>query len=267
MAFSGAWLQSQGPFYTEKDPPLHTADPSHADTTEVDANAWTYNAPAGTAQSGELPFDEWMGRDWVQPDQTPYFDPAEGANTAPHYSDPYVGVTGIGGGNLTGQQSASRYAAVDYGDPMADGRAVDGAPFQFSDERYGGDRFDSLGPQPVSEAALRRGPNSEPANNPPIEGQPDGFRRGSDLVPWLDRKFRIGERYHDRHVVRPNDYDPPGNQERPSGISQYLSPFNSLENMKTRVWNTPERTVQPPDFSESITVDPAGGSTMPEGWL
>jgi hypothetical protein len=263
--FSGGWMRAQGPFYTDPDALVHTADPDHADESAPDSNAWSYQAPPGTLQGGWMPENEWMGVVWPDRDRTPYDDHDVGPNTRPRYSDAYVGVTGRGSGNLSSQMEAANDAAVDYGDPMVD--AYSPAPYQFDDEVYGGDRFDSFGPQPVSPEALRRGANSDPQNNPPIVGQPHGFRLGSDLVPWLDRKFRIGERFHDRHVLSPNDAQPPTDQIRPDGESAYLSPFSSATRVVTRVFNTPERMQAPPDFSESITVDTANEpAVFPENW-
>jgi len=258
MGYSGAWLASNGPYSYVNMQRVHTADPRHADTSVPDENAPTYTAPAGVAQSGfGLPDDEWMGGQGRG--VTLEYSPQEhdlGLGEHPHVSDEYIGASGLGGGELTRAQETAKVHGVSYG---ADIRGVyTPSPMQYADERYGSIRSDGIGPTlPPGYPTGYRGTwgNSSRENNPPTAEQPDGYRLGSDLWVYLDRKFHTGQRYHDRHIVGPNDADAPTNQTRGVGHSMYLSPYDTAKRAITRAFNTPSQLVSPPDFSTDITED------------
>jgi hypothetical protein len=265
MAFSGAWLRQNGPFEYVDMQAVHTADPAHADLSQPDPNAPTYTAPDGTTQTGfGIPDYEWMGGQGVLIEYSPQ-DHDLGIGETAHPSDPYIGGTGLGGGELTQSKERARLHGESYG---ADAE-YNPAPMQFRSERYGTIRSDGFGPTISNDAPTGwRGTfgNSSPENNPPVEGWPDGFRRGSDLmVVGVDRKFYLGERYHDRHVVTPNDAEPATRQTRGTGPSAYLSPFDAAKRAITRAWNTPAKLETPPDYSQDIIAEsPSENSVMPD---
>lgn len=251
MAFSGAWLRQNGPYEYVNAQAVHTADPSHADTTMLDPNVDTYTAPAGTTQTGfGVPSHEWMGGQGVQIEYSPQ-EHDLGIGEHAHPSDPYIGGSGMGGGELTRSQRTMRQHAESYGGDIE----YSTAPMQWWNETYYSIRSESPGPLPINPVAIVRGSNSDPQNNPPIEGQPDGFRRGEDLVVGVDRKFNIGQRWHDRHVVTPNDADAATNQLRGTKPSAYLSPFDTAKRAMTRAWNTPAQLESPPDYSNDIIAN------------
>lgn len=253
MAFSGAWLRSNGPFEKLAPQAVHTADPLHAEVQMADPSAPLYTTPIGTMQSGfGIPTDEWMGGQGVLISVDPQeHDLGIGDRAFP--SDPYTGGSGLGGGELTATQYSTPAHAVSYGEDIN----YNTAPMQEYTERYGTIRSEGFGQQSMPATGYRGTfGNSSPENNPPVPGWPDGFRRGSDLmVIGVDRKFRIGQRYHDRHVVTPNDATPATRQTRGTGASPYLSPFDAAKRAITRAWNTPAQLEAPPDFSQDITVD------------
>jgi hypothetical protein len=266
MAFSGQWLKQNGPFLHVNMPFVHTADPRHAATMADDPNTAGYTAPAGVAQTGfGLPYDEWMGGTGVIIEYSPQeHNLGIGDNAYP--SDPYIGATGLGGGSLTYTEQTMPVHDTSYGGEIA--HVYNPAPMQFKNERYGTIRSAGFGPTLDNNSPTGwRGTygNSSPANNPHIPGLPgdDGFPRGSDLmVVGVDRKFNIGERYHDRHVVSPNDATLPTNQVRPDGHSPYLSPFDTAKRAITRAWNTPAKLASPPDFSQDIVTEPPADDTV-----
>jgi hypothetical protein len=262
MAFSGAWLQSNGPFDPVDMQRVHTADPAHDDTSSPDPNVGGYTAPQGVVSSGfGVPYEELMGGQGVLIEYSPQ-EHDLGIGEHAHPSDEYVGGSGLGSGDLTRSQRTMAQHAVSYG---ADVEYSPG-PMQYYDERYRSIRSDGIGPLPITPVAVIRGPNSDPQNNPPINGQPEGFRLGSDLWTFVDRKFHIGERFHDRHIVMPNDADAPTNQIRGTGASPYLSPYDSAKRAITRAFNTPAQIVSPPDFSTDITEEVSVTATMMPDW-
>lgn len=265
MAFSGAWLRSNGPFEYVDMQRVHTADPAHGEVSEVDPNSPGYTAPAGTTQTGfGIPDHEWMGGQGITLEYSPQeHDLGIGEHAAP--SDPYIGGSGLGGGELTRTQRTMPVHAQSYGADLE----YNSPPMQFATERYGTIRSDGLGATPVTGTGWRGTfGNSTPENNPSVPGWPLGFRLGSDLmVVGVDRKFYLGERYHDRHVTSPNDAGAPTRQTRGTGPSPYLSPFDAARRAITRAWNTPAQLESPPDFSNDITSNaPTDGTTAMPDW-
>lgn len=263
-AFTGAWLRANGPFEYVDMQRVHTADPSHSGTTDPDLNAPGYTTPDGMPQTGfGVPEWEWMGGQGVRIEYSPQ-EHNLGIGDHAYPSDPYIGGTGLGGGDLSQIQAAMPVHAESYGGDAEYSTAT----LQFASERYGTIRSEGFGPTPVAGTGWRgTHGNSTPENNPPIDGQPDGFRRGTDLMTvGVDRKFYLGQRFHDRHVVTPNDATPATRQIRSTGQSAYLSPFDSARRAITRAWNTPAQLESPPDYSNDITVNAPATfeSTMPD---
>lgn len=260
--FTGGWLRAN--YQIVYPQAVHTADPAHALTSEADINASTYTAPEGMAGTGsDVEYFGWMGGPGVTIEYEPQ-DHEWGVGQEVHPSDPYIGGTGIGGGDLTSNQRAAPVHGVDIGAPVR--HAYNPAPYQDHTTRYESIRSESPGPLPIAPIATIRGSNSDPENNPAIDGQPDGFRHGEDLHVFVDRKFQYGERFHDLHIVTPNDAQRPTDQQRGSLPSLYLSPFNSARRAITRAFNTPSQLIAPPDFSADITTGepPVDNEPMPE---
>jgi hypothetical protein len=263
MTFTGAWSRQQGPFYTEGEYVVHTADPAHADATaSIDPNPTQHVAPEGVASSGDgLPVGDWMGGQGLVRDYTP-LDHESGVAPHPYTSDAYIGASGYGGGTLTAQNAAQQAAGKQFGVLQY----YNTGQMQFSDEDHFDIRSDGLASPGMDPITAQRGPNSLAENNPPIEGQPLGYRLGSDLVVGLQRRMQWGRRYHDRHVMTVNDAQDPTDQLRGKEASPYLSPFDSAKRAITRAWNTPERAQTPPPMDEDITQDTVPGYGVQPDW-
>jgi len=218
VALSGGWLSRQREYI---DPPeqLHTADPAHGITGDGDdLRAYAYSAPPAS-ELGEG-VDDYPGMEWVVESGGLVLD------TTPTTHDP-----------LRGDYGAAR--ARDHAEP----------PLQFADERYLSARFESNDSPGMSEAALKRGLNGLPENNP------EGFRRGWVEQFWVDRKFNEGERIHDARVNLPNTAYMEDNAPPPDEGTPYTVPFGSLQRMIDRTWNSPMLRREPPPFDESLMTD------------
>jgi hypothetical protein len=124
---------------------------------------------------------------------------------------------------------AARSAQVhssDYGASRNQNHAQPG--LQFSRERYASQRFEVPVDTATNVVALQRGLNGLAENNP------DGFRQGFDFVPYVDRKFEIGQRFHDAHVAEVNTAAVIKNLPVPPNAGPYNSPFNFLARAITR---------------------------------
>lgn len=220
MALTGTWNNRARGYI---DPPelLHTADPAHGDLDAPDPWSWRYRAPEAGTELG-AGAEEYPGQEWVVvtggrvEDMTP-------ADHAP-----------IGDGHDVDRGAA---ASQLYGAP----------PLQFADEVYGSKRFEADYPAPIAEAALTRGLNGLPENNP------DGYRAGYVEQFYVDRKLAVGERFHDARVVHPNVPTLIADAPVPEGHAS--SPFSSLARMVTRTWQTPMVRREPSPWDEDITRD------------
>lgn len=223
-AFTGAWLRGA---YTDPDQATqHTADPAHAVTDAADQNP-TWQGPPVEAGPSALEIG-LPGSEWVVQSQGRVLDTSD---TRAHTPDP-------------GDHGASRERY--FGEP----------PTQFTNEKYEGNRFESFPVEtPFPVAALQRGLNGLPTNNP------DGYRAGWVEQSWITRKFVIGERIHDHRVLLPNiafaETEADGSTVPPA--SPYLSPFAPLARMIRRVNQRPTMRRQPPEMLADQTTD---GSPM-----
>lgn len=220
MSFTGAWRAKQ--FYVDPYERLHTAGADHVkDATDPNP---TWDAPGDLDQipeyATEYPDADWLFADTggVIIDMTDY--QTHDAPTSP-LSAPNEG--------------AARQGV--FSPPV----------LQSHDERYLAPRFESISESPVSDAALRRGLNADPINNP------DGFRLGWVNQTFVDRKMYDPERVHDRRLLTPNvasvDTDQPG-QPVPFG-----NPFRALARAMTTVNQRPMIRREPPTIDESVVTD------------
>lgn len=222
MAFTGAWRQKQ--FSVDPLEKLHTVGAEHIEDRN-DPNP-TWESPGDLDQvpeyiSGEYPEDpDWLFADTpgVVLDVTDYdtHEAPRSPRTAP-------------------DEGASR--ENNFAPPVLQAR----------DERYLSTRFEGLASSPVSDAALRRGLNADPINNP------DGFRLGWVEQTMVDRKMYDPERVHDRRLLTPNtaavDVNQPG-QPVPWG-----NPFASLARAITNVNQRPMIRREPPPIDQSEISD------------
>ena len=221
MAFTGAWRARQ--FSVDPYEKLHTAGADHVADARDPNPVWV--APGDLAQvpgyiSEDYPEPEFLFADtpgvWI--DQTDYE-----SHDAP----------------------ASPMVAPDEGAAL---EALFEPPvLQASDERYLSARFEGLDTSPVSDAALRRGLNADPINNP------DGFRRGWVQQTFVDRKMRDPERIHDRRLNLPNTADLVADQ--PGQPVPFGNPFSALARAITSVSQKPMIRREPPPIDESVVTD------------
>lgn len=109
----------------------------------------------------------------------------------------------------------------------------------------------------ISRAALTRGRNSLPENNP--DGPPD---QGHFTMRWIDRQFSRRQARHDMAPLRPyvagNAVQIPAPTH--ANGNQYTSPFARLANARVRNLTTPQirRVPRAPDESAQVdgTADP-----------
>ena len=226
--YTGAWLRNA--YRDPKGAFVPTSDPAHDELTDVAPGQVAYAAPPLTESA---PIGEYPGAEWI-------------ANTL---------------GTVIDRTDYDTHEAPDT-HAVAEGAAHQGyysqyAPTQFTGEKYTDVKFDSNPGQVVSNAALRRGLNSFPENNP------DGVMPGSQQVNdfWVDRKFFEGERVHDRRIMTPNTADHATNV--PAATTQdglYARAYDSLARPMTRVWARPEFRREPPSASEDLQQDGTGQS-------
>ena len=234
MAYTGMWLSNA--LYNTGRTALHQSDPAHADTTSAPD---TYQSVAYSAPPADPvgALSSYHGQELVdatychQLDQTPE-DHNDGSVDGVFPDD------GQYGGRL-GQQIASVAAhSEDYGASRERNFAQPG--LQFAREHYTSQRFSMPVQTTTTPVALQRGLNGLDENNP------EGFPIGQDFVPWVDRKFEIGTRYHDEHVAEVNTAMVIKNVPVPHGASQYNSPFALLARAITRPVQPMVRRDPPP---------------------
>lgn len=223
MAFTGAWRQKQ--FSVDPYEKLHTAGADHVKDAS-DPNP-TWDAPGDLSEglpefiSGDYPENpDWLFADTpgVVLDITDYqsHDAPRSPMTAP-------------------DEGASR--ENNFEPPL----------LQAHDERYLSTRFEGLATSPVSDAALRRGLNADPLNNP------DGFRLGWVEQTFVDRKMYDPERVHDRRLNQVNTADVVMDQ--PAQPVPWGSPFAGLARAMTTISQRPMIRREPPPIDESVTTD------------
>lgn len=222
MAFTGAWRAKQ--FSVDPLEKLHTAGADHV-SDATDPNP-TWDAPGDLDQvpeyvSGDYPENpDWLYADTsgVVVDVTDYqsHDAPDSPMTAP-------------------DEGASREGV--FAPPV----------LQSHDERYLGTRFEGLATSPVSDAALRRGLNADPLNNP------EGFRYGWVSQTFVDRKMYDPERIHDRRLITPNTASVVADQ--PGQPVPWGNPFSGLARAITSVSQKPMIRREPPPIDQSEVSD------------
>lgn len=222
MSFTGAWRAKQ--FYVDPYERLHTAGVDHVRDTS-DPNP-TWDAPGDL--TGGLPeyLTEFPDADWLHADT-----PGVVMDMTPAHDHDVQGTSAM----TAPDQGASR--ENNFTAPV----------LQASDERYLSARFEGIATSPVSDAALRRGFNADPINNP------EGFRLGWVEQSFVDRKMYDPTRVHDRRLLTPNTaevvHDQPG-QPVPFG-----NPFAAMARALTTVNQKPMIRREPPPIDESIVTD------------
>jgi hypothetical protein len=249
--FGSAWREKA--FTTDPDEKLHTADPSHAQSSNDPNTTWI--APADVHDQPDYLYDE----DAVVGD---YVSDATGLvlDTTPtdHNDGGDFGIsTTFVDQGATNAASAGR----SYGAERADTFQV--PPFQDASTRYLSPRFEGLDGTAVAPVALLRGLNSDPANNP------DGFRRGWVDQTFVDRRMYDPERTHDRRFLTPNVAFMESNQAPVPTTSG--TPFDSLARSLRTISQRPQIRREPPSMSDSLMYDGSDEGyaydTQPGDWV
>lgn len=222
MAFSGGW--SRRHFYSEPIyDKLHVVGPEHSDRETADPNP-VWDAPGDLDVTPEY-MSEYPDADWLWADT-----PGVSIDMTPDSHDTY------GGTVLNApDQGAAREAT--YAAPQV----------QEYRERYLAYRFEDIAESPVSDASLRRGLTADPLNNP------DGFRRGWVEQNTVDRKFMIGERFHDRRLNTVNTATV--GEDGPPVPSTSGNPFRAMARAITDVAQKPMIRREPPPPDVDIVSD------------
>lgn len=222
MAFTGGWRARQ--FVVDPYEKLHTAGSDHTADSK-DPNP-TWNVPGDLDQ-----VPAYMSEDYPDPDY--FFADTHGVTLD---NTDYESHETTGDSAMTAtDQGAAREAL--YEPPV----------LQAHDERYMSARFEGVATSAVSDAALRRGLNADPINNP------EGFRLGWVEQNWVDRKMYDPERIHDRRLNLVNTADVVANQ--PGQPVPWGNPFSGLARAITNVTQKPMIRREPPPLSESVVTD------------
>lgn len=209
--------------------PLHQAGPEHFQPGSVD-QVPTWQAPPYQEVAPQRPA---LGFEWVARTQGVVLPEAPWEDG--HDYQP-------------GHQTAD--------DPTA-GRSP-GVRAQHSDERYETDAFDGLGGDVsrIDDAALRRGLNAEPQNNPADASYGGaGFRPGHYRQWNLFRKMAPPFRTHDQRAAALNVVTAIGDAPTPFPASPYNSPFSSLARVRRTVNARPQMRRIPEQFDEAVITD------------
>ncbi len=247
--FGNAWREKA--FYVDPDERLHVADASHSQA-QKDPNA-TWYAPADVDDQADFLYDgDAVVGDWVTDgpglvfDVTPT-DHRDGGEFRAFTSDAEAAAVNAAVGN------DDRGASVQdsYAPPLV----------QDYTTRYASNRIEGTPYAGVSPVALQRGLNANPENNP------EGFRRGFVEQFFVDRKFQIGERFHDRRLLTPNLATVETDQAAVPGTSG--SPFTTLARGMSTIAQRPMIRRNPPTISESVTDDGAYQTydDQPSDWV
>ncbi len=222
--YTGRWIS--GAYVDPKSSPVHTADPAHGEREE-DQFAYISDAPPmqEVAPTGEYPGSEWLS-------------PTMGMG--PVDSDPGTSHEGSTHATDTGRSVTGQW---------------DPGPLKFDGEQYLMARFaGSPGPE-VNPLALQRGINSLAINNP------DGFNPGHHEQHWVERKFAVGERYHDRRVVTV-DTAYAAVQGVPPVPTPNGTPFASNQRPFSTIAQTPQMRREPAPVDVDLVQDTEPTSAM-----
>lgn len=226
MTYTGSWLRNA--YVDPKAGYVPTADPGHGVTDADDPNAYVYDAPPLTEPG---PVGEYPGIEWV-------------VNT--------IG-TVIDRTDYTSHEASTADEGAAH-----QGYYSQYAPTQGAGETYQSVHFQSLPGQTVSNAALRRGLNSLPENNP--EGFPVGDQQVNTFA--VHRKFLVGERVHDRRIMTPNVAGHAANVPAPKDGNPYTQPFDSLARPMSRIFQRPEIRREPVPVSDDLLTDGTGQAQL-----
>lgn len=235
--YTGAWLKNA--YVDPRSAFVPTADPVHGETDTTDpALAVAYDAPPLT-EAG--PVGAYPGSEWVV--STP--------------------------GTLIDHTDYDSHESTDHGTELGADVQLNYSPFaptQAAGEQYVNTRFEGLPGQGVSDAALKRGLNSLPENNP------QGFPRGQEQVNdyWVNRKFMVGERVHDRKIVTPNTADYAHDIPASTATAPYSHAFRYLGRPITNINQRPELRRPPEPVSDDILTDggaPVATSPSLSSWV
>lgn len=246
MAYTGMWLANAQ--YRPGPNVQHVVDPAHADITSGPDSyqALTYAAPPANPVGAS---SEYPGMEYVVVttglvlDQTPE-DHQDGSVDGVYADD------GVYGGRLAQADASNAAHEQDYGASRS--RNYVQPPLQFARETYGSQRFSVPVDTVTNPVALQRGLNGLSENNP------EGFPLGSEFVPFVDRKFEIGTRYHDQHVAEVNQAKII--TDAPYTTGPYNTPYNLLARIVGRRPVMPMARRDPPPIDAPVVAD--GMSTL-----
>lgn len=235
--FGSAWREKA--FTVEPDQRLHVADPAHSMPSEDPNKVWGAPAELANDQTPEFMYsDDMLAGDWVADNTGMVF-------SAEPYAHTYGNDTSVTPGLVDTAAANAAIAGRDTGTDYENNYVP--PPVQDYTTQYISKRFEGIDSTPVNTVALQRGLNSLPENNP------EGFRRGWVEQTFVDRKFQIGERTHDRRWVTPNTAYAETNQ--PAVPGPYGTPFDTLSRGITNISQKPMMRRQPPSISESVMTD------------
>lgn len=248
MAYTGMWLTKA--LYNQGQRAIHQADPAHADATSAPDSyqALTYQAPASDPVAST---SDYPGMDWVVQTSGLVID-----QTPEDHQDGYAGEVYS---SLVEQTQATGAAHErDYGASRNRNHAQPG--LQFSMETYGHQRFEVPLDTSTNPVALQRGLNGLAENNP------DGFPNGTDFIPYVDRKFYKGTRFHDAHVAEVNTAAVVSNLPVPPTPGPYNSPFAFLARAITRS-PVPMIRRDPPPIDAPVINDGGSAYSASTDWV
>lgn len=216
MAFTGGW---KGSAMVQRDAgAVHIADKSHMESGTIDNSPTAvYHLPP-TYDPG--PVGEYVGMEYVISHDGTVID-------------------------TTNQRSHERDTA-DHGAAIAG--VYGAAPVHQAGHTYTTDRFESPGAPMINVAALMRGRNGLPENNP------DGFRQGVDENHFENRKFPIGERVHESRIIFPDLMEQNYSDAGPIG-GAYPIPYAAQARNITDVNMTPQDRRPPPPMYGDLPTD------------
>lgn len=260
--FAGGWLRKT--FQTTPPELLHTADPDHGRVTPGDPTVGAYGAPpiVSTDPAPYLPEVQYQEVPWVVSttggfvNQTP--DNHDSGLPLENFTEGFTTPGGAAPGDVDMQRASALAHGTDYGASRELNSDI--PPFQASDERWIGDRFESFGPVgdliPTIAGGGGRGLNGLTVNNPPDDSyQGRGYRYGWVEQTWVDRKMYDPTRVHDERLNLPNVADFETNNPPPVGAGPYNSPWDSMARPITNIAQRPLMRRQPPPVDQSIMED------------
>ena len=154
---------------------------------------------------------------------------------------------------IDGQQAAGVAHSQDFG--AAEAQFFDPAIQRGVRDVYQTQRIEAERATSTSRAALTRGRNSLPENNP--DGPPD---QGHYVMRWIDRQFTRRGIRTDQQPLRPYRAAVAAQAPEPAAhaANAYTSPFARIMNARQRKLTTPEirRVPRPPDeYAENDGTD------------